>query len=68
MNLFLWIGPSSGPTANAPASHGHPDASDSQELVSKNMTPDQIAEAERLVAEWEPNPAQCEAIAAEAEN
>jgi hypothetical protein len=24
------------------------------------MTPDQIAEAERLLAEWEPNPAECE--------
>ena len=25
------------------------------------MTPAQIAEAERLAAEWQPNPAECEA-------
>ena len=30
-------------------------------LVDK-MTPSQIAEAERLVKEWEPNPAECEAL------
>ena len=35
---------------------------------SRKMTPDQIAEAERLVAEWEPNPAECEAIGTQAEN
>ncbi len=28
----------------------------------------QISEAERLVAEWEPNPAECETIGAQAEN
>lgn len=28
--------------------------------VESEMTPAQIAEAERLVAEWEPNPAECE--------
>jgi hypothetical protein len=44
------------------AYHGGPDASDSQELVSKNMTPDQIAEAERLVAKWEPYPAVCDSL------
>ncbi len=32
------------------------------------MTPDQITEAERLLAEWEPNPAKCEIEAAQAEN
>ena len=32
------------------------------------MTPDQITEAERLLAEWEPNPAECEAIAGQANN
>jgi hypothetical protein len=26
----------------------------------EQLTPAQIAEAERLVAEWEPNPAECE--------
>ncbi len=35
---------------------------------SRKMTPDQLAEAERLVAEWEPNPAECETIGAQAEN
>jgi hypothetical protein len=28
--------------------------------ISEQMTPAQIAEAERLVAEWQPNPAECE--------
>jgi hypothetical protein len=32
------------------------------------MTPAEITEAERLVAEWEPNPAECETIAAQPEN
>ena len=26
----------------------------------EGMTPDQITEAERLLTEWEPNPAECE--------
>jgi TPR repeat protein len=30
------------------------------DALAKSMTPDQIAEAERLVAEWEPDPAECE--------
>jgi len=30
--------------------------------LSKEMTPAQIAEADRLVAEWEPNPAECEIV------
>ena len=34
----------------------------------EQMTPAQLAEAERLVAEWKPNPAECETIAAQAEN
>jgi TPR repeat protein len=29
-------------------------------IVANSMTPDQITEAERLLAEWEPNPAECE--------
>jgi hypothetical protein len=30
------------------------------EMVAEEMIPDQLAEAERLVAEWKPNPAECE--------
>ncbi len=29
-------------------------------MVVEKMTPDQIAEAERIVAEWKPDPASCE--------
>jgi hypothetical protein len=36
-------------------------ASREAEYAAKDMTPEQIAEAERLVAEWEPNPSECEA-------
>ncbi len=32
------------------------------------MTPDEIAEADRLAAKWEPNPAECEIEGAQAEN
>ena len=35
-----------------------------KEKLTREMTPDQIAEAERLVSEWEPNPAECETITA----
>ena len=39
---------------------GHSTAiSERDEDLAPGMTPDQIAEAERLVAEWEPNPAEC---------
>jgi hypothetical protein len=30
--------------------------------MADEMTPEQIAEAERLVKEWQPNPAECEAL------
>ena len=40
----------------------------SRDLLSPQLTPGQIAEAERLVAEWEPNPAECETIGAQVEN
>ncbi|MEE8153113.1 MAG: hypothetical protein V3T76_08810 [candidate division NC10 bacterium] len=43
-------------------------AAPSKDKLASEMTPSQIAEAERLVAEWEPNPAECEAIAAQIEN
>lgn len=36
----------------------------SKDRIASEMTPAQVAEAERLVAEWEPNPAECEALAA----
>jgi hypothetical protein len=39
----------------------------SVDQLAKKMTPGQIAEAERLVAEWEPNLAECEIEAAQAE-
>ncbi len=35
-----------------------------RDVFSRQLTPDQIAEAERLVAAWEPNPAECEIEAA----
>jgi hypothetical protein len=31
-----------------------------RDVFARQLTPEQIAEAERLVAEWEPNPAECE--------
>jgi hypothetical protein len=38
------------------------------EQLAEEMTPGQIAEAERQVAEWEPNPAECEVEGEQAEN
>jgi hypothetical protein len=40
---------------------GVPEAAYMQHLIKPEMTPAQIAEAERLAAEWQPNPAECEA-------
>ncbi len=34
----------------------------------EEMTAAEIIEAERLIAKWEPNPAECETIGAQAEN
>ena len=31
-----------------------------RDVFARQLTPEQIAEAKRLVAEWEPNPAECE--------
>jgi TPR repeat protein len=39
---------------------GYATAEQYRNRLSQEMTPAQIAEAERLVAEWEPNPAECE--------
>jgi len=39
-----------------------------RDQLASVMTTAQLAEAERLVAEWEPNPAECETIGAQAEN
>ncbi len=39
-----------------------------RDVFSRQLTPDQIAEAERLVAEWEPNPAECEIETADTTN
>jgi TPR repeat protein len=50
------------------ANNGDSRAGELLKKVSKQMTPGQVAEAERLVAEWEPNPAECEAIAERAIN
>jgi TPR repeat protein len=50
------------------AEQGNTAAQGALRPISRILSPAQIAEAERLVAEWEPNPAQCEIIAAQAEN
>jgi TPR repeat protein len=47
---------------------GYATAEQYRNRLSQEMTPAQIAEAERLVAEWEPNPAECETIGSQIEN
>ena len=42
------------------ASNGDPAAAELQESLARTMTPDQRAQAERLVREWKPDPASCE--------
>ena len=37
-------------------------------FAAKKMTHSQLTQAERLVAEWKPNPAECEAVWAQDEN
>jgi hypothetical protein len=46
----------------------HADAARYREKLSRDMTPDQIAEAERLVADWEPDSEECEVYVAKARN
>ncbi len=41
------------------ASNGHAEAKDARNRLAARMPDAQIAEAERLVAEWEPDPATC---------
>ena len=50
------------------AKNGTASATDFVDRLRANMSPDQIAEAERQVAEWKPNPEECEIIGAQAEN
>ena len=42
-------------------SNGNPTASYFRDDLAKKMTPDQIAEGERLAKDWKPDPADCEA-------
>ncbi len=42
------------------AKNGMAGATNFVDRLRANMTPDQIAEAERLVTEWKPNPAECD--------
>jgi TPR repeat protein len=44
---FMWF--------NLAAAQGHPDAKDAVDQLARRMTPEQIAEAQRLVREWKPN-------------
>ena len=45
------------------AINGHRSINSERDALAKTMTPTQIAEAERLAAEWKPDPASCEAEA-----
>jgi hypothetical protein len=40
--------------------NGNERAAELRHSISGQMTPDQIAEAERLLANWRPNPDECE--------
>ena len=49
----------------------HEDSSEvagQKELLSRSMNSDEITEANRLVAEWKPNPAECDEIGVQADN
>ncbi len=45
------------------ASNGDEGSANSRDQLEETMPPDQIAESERLFAEWEPDPVSCEATA-----
>ncbi len=49
-------------------SNGQRSAEWRRKEVAENMTPTEIAEAERLVGEWKPDPASCEIEMARAMN
>ncbi len=49
-------------------SNGHRFAEGRCQEVATQMTPTEIAEAERLVREWKPDPASCEIEKARTEN
>ena len=42
------------------AGNGHRSIKSERDALAETMTPAQVTEAERLVAEWKPNPAKCE--------
>ncbi len=48
--------------------NGNERATELRHSISGQMTPDQIAEAERLLANWRPNPDECDAPGVHAEN
>ncbi len=52
MEAYKWYGLAMG--------NGNERAAELRHSISGQMTPDQIAEARHLVAEWEPNSAECE--------
>ena len=60
VTAFIWYSLS--------ASSGNKWAADRAGKLAQEMPPSEIAEAERQVAEWVPNPAECETIGAQAEN
>lgn len=49
------------------ASSGHTLAAKFRDIRAEEMAPEEIAEAERLVAEWQPNPTECELNTAQTE-
>ena len=49
------------------AEQGNTAAQTALRPISRVLSPAQIGEAERLVAEWEPNPAECEIYSDEAD-
>ncbi len=51
-HAYMWF--------NLAVTNGHEYASAWRDNLAKEMSPAQITEAERLVAEWKPDPAACE--------
>ena len=42
------------------AREGHSPSASSLAWIERNMTPDEVLKAERLAAEWKPNPDECD--------